>query len=202
MRFERLSRGQVLAAVSALALLFTMAADWWSSALGDEARRVEGTSNTRGAQAGEVGRAVQADARAVAEREERNAWQADGLVDRVILVLLLAAVVSALAAAALRAAGRRSRTPWSPGLLAVAASLLGALLVAYRIVQEPGADAATTVKVGPLLAVIALAGVALGSAGAVQAEAEWADLRSSAAKPRGEEADPAPSPRRRPDPPA
>ena len=90
MRLERLSRGQVLAAVAALALLLTMAADWWGSRLGDEARRVEGTTNTRGAEAGEIGRAVQADAQAVAEREERNAWQANAFIDRVILALLLA----------------------------------------------------------------------------------------------------------------
>ena len=185
MRFERLSRGQVLAAVAALALLLAMAADWWGSTLGDEARRVEGTVNTRGAEAGEVGRAVQADARAVAEREERNAWQADALVDRVILALMLLAIVSALVAAAHRAAGRRSRPPWSPAMFAVGSSLLGALLVAYRIIQEPGVDTATTVKVGPLIGVIALAAVALGSAGAVQSEYEWAEMRDSAAKPAG-----------------
>ena len=184
MRFERLSRGQLLAALAALALLFTMAADWWGSRAGDEARRVESTVNTRGAESGEVGRAVQADAQAVAEREERNAWQADGLVDRVILFVLLLTIACALAGAALRAAGRRSRPPWSPTFVAVAGALVGGLLVAYRIVQEPGVDASTTVKVWPLMAVLALAVVAVGSAGALQAEYDWADMRAATRTPR------------------
>ena len=183
MRLERLSRGQVLAAVAALALLLTMAADWWGTRLGDEARRIEETAQTRGAEAGEVGRAVKADARAVAEREERNAWQADALVDRVILVALLLAIAGALATAVQRSLGRRSRPPWSPAMVAVAAALIGALLVAYRIIQEPGVDSATTLKIGPLLAVVALALIAIGAAGTVQAEYEWADMRTSASKP-------------------
>lgn len=180
MRFERLSRGQVLAAVSALALLLSMAADWWGSRLGDEARRIESTANTRGAGSGEIGRAVKADAQSVAEREERNAWQARGTIDRVLLVLLILAVITPLAAAAMRASGRRSRPPWTPSMIAVGSALAGSLLIAYRIIQEPGVDASTTVKVGPLLAVVALAGVALGSAGAVQSEYEWAEMRDAA----------------------
>lgn len=189
MRFERLSRGQVLAAVSALALLLTMAADWWGSRLGDEARRIETTANTRGAESGEIGRAVKADAQSVAEREERNAWQARGAIDRVLLVLLVLAVLAPLAAAAMRASGRRSRPPWTPSMIAVGTALAASLLVAYRIVQEPGVDASTTVKIGPLLAVVALAGVALGSAGAVQSEYEWADMRDAAATGAGAGAD-------------
>lgn len=192
MRLERLSRGQVLAAVAALALLLTMAADWWGSRLGDEARRVEDTAQTRGAEAGEVGRAVQADAQAVAEREERNAWQTDALVDRVILVALLLAIAGALAAAVQRSLGRRSRPPWSPAMLAVVAGLAGALLVAYRIIQEPGVDSATTLKIGPLLAVVALALIAIGAAGTVQSEYEWAELRSTASKPDNERPGPIP----------
>ena len=188
MRLERLSRGQIVAAVSALALLFTMAADWWGSRVGDEARRVESTANPRGAEAGEVGRAVQADARAVAEREERNAWQADALVDRVILIVLLLAIVAALAGAATRAAGRRWHPPWTPSAIAVAMALAGGLLVAYRIIQEPGIDAFTTVKIGPVLAVIALTGIALGAAGTVQSEYEWSEMRESAAHPQSPDA--------------
>jgi len=198
LRLERLSRGQVMAAVAALLLLLTMAADWWGTRLGDEARRVERTVNTRGAEGGEVGRAVQADARAVAEREERNAWQADALIDRIILVVLLVAMLAALAAAAHRAAGRRGMPPLTPAGIAIGAALLGALLVAYRIIQEPGVDSATTVKLGPLLAEFALAGIAIGSAGAVQAEYEWAELRQSAAKPeRGAQPGPMPPAQRR-----
>jgi drug/metabolite transporter (DMT)-like permease len=178
-RLERLSRGQVLAAVAALALLLTMAMDWYGSKVGDEARRLESNAVTRGAEAGEVGRAVKADAQAVAEREERNAWQVTATIDRVITFLLLLAVVAALVAAVQRAAGRRSLPPWTPTLLAVGASLLGALLISYRVIQEPGVDDLTTVKIGPLLALTALAGIAIGSASAAQAEFEWAEMRET-----------------------
>jgi drug/metabolite transporter (DMT)-like permease len=178
-RLERLSRGQVLAAVAALALLLTMAMDWYGSRVGDEARRLESNAVTRGVEAGEVGRAVKADAQAVAEREERNAWQATATIDRVIAFLLLLAIVASLASAVQRASGRRSLPPWTPSLLALGAALLGSLLVAYRIIQEPGVDDLTTVKIGPLLALVALAGVAIGSASAAQAEYEWAEVRET-----------------------
>lgn len=183
MRFERLTRGQVLAAVAALALLLVMAMDWYGTRLGDEARRVERTANPAGPQGGEIGRTLQQDARAVAMREEKNAWQADALVDRVLLAFLLLSVATALGAAVLRSEGRRYEPPWTPSALAAVCAVIAAMLVAYRIIQEPGLDSLTTVKAGPLLALIALAGVGIGSAHAFQKEVEWADMRRAAAGP-------------------
>ena len=70
----------------------------------------------------------------------------------------------ALAAAFFRAAGRRFDPPLTPSGLAAIASLLGALLVTYRIVQEPGIDAGSTVQSGAVLAVGALGLLALATA--------------------------------------
>ena len=51
-----------------------------------------------------------------------------------------------------------------------------AILVAYRIIQEPGLDAGTNVKAGAPLALLALALIALGSSSALRAdEKEAAD---------------------------
>lgn len=180
MRLERLTRGHVLAAVAALALLLTMAMDWYGSREGDAAHQVLKTSNPRGAQGGEVGRALQSDAKAIVAREEKNAWQADALIDRILLGFLLLSVFLPLAAAGLRSEGRRFEPPWTLSSVAAAAATIAALLVAYRIIQEPGLDAETNIKLGVPLALVALAGVAFGSAEAFQKEVDWSTMRRTA----------------------
>lgn len=167
---RRLTRGDAIAAVAALALLLAMAMDWYGTKLGDEARRIEETARSEGAVAGEVGRRLREDARVVAEREERNAWQAGGAVDRVLLGSLLAAAALALGAGALRAAGRRPGRLPSPSGLAAAAGSVGAVLIAYRMLEQPGLDAEATVKAGALLGLLAVAALALGAADALRAE--------------------------------
>jgi hypothetical protein len=179
-RLERLTAGHAVAAVAALALLLIMAIDWYGSEQADLARSLESPAATRGADAGEVGRAVQQDAQRIIARDEKNAWQADGTIDRVLLGLLLLSVFLPLAAAALRSEGRRFEPPWTPTGLAAISAALAAVLVAYRVVNEPGADAATTIKPGPALALAALAAVGLASAAAYRKEAEWTAVRRSA----------------------
>ena len=185
MRLERLTRGHVLAAVAALALLLTMAMDWYGSREGDAAQQVLENSNPRGAQAGEVGRELQADAKAIIAREEKNAWQANELVDRILLAFLLLSVILPLAAAALRSEGRRFQPPWTLSSLSALAATIAALLIAYRIIQEPGVDAETNIKLGLPLALVALAGVAFGSGEAFQKEVDWATMRQAAASAQG-----------------
>lgn len=180
MRLERLTRGHVLAAVAALVLLLIMAMDWYGSHQADQARKIESQANTRGGEGGEVGRAVQQDAQAVIARDEKNAWQEKETIDRVLLVLLLLTIAAALVAAALRAEGRRFEPPWTPTALVALLALVTGLLVAYRIIQQPGPNSETTVKIGPVLAIVALALIGLGSASAFQKEVEWASLRQSA----------------------
>lgn len=172
MTFTRLTRGDWVAFGAALALLLFLAVDWYGTAQGDEARRLEALSEPSGALAGEVEREVREDARFAAERAEKNAFQADAVIDRLLLLVLLAAAATAVAAAYLRAAGRRMEPPRSASALASILGALGALLVAYRMVQEPGLDAATTVKAGALLGLVASAVLALGARAAQRAEAD------------------------------
>ena len=54
------------------------------------------------------------------------------------------------------------------------------MLVAYRILNEPGDDASTTLKIGVPLGLIALAVIGLASASAFQGEVDWADMRRTA----------------------
>jgi hypothetical protein len=184
-RFERLARGHVVAAVAALVLLLVMAMDWYGSHAADEAHQVANNVQTRGADAGEAGRAMQQDAERVIARDEKNAWQEGATLDRVILALLLLSVFVPLYAAAHRAAGKRSEPPWTPSAFAAIVAAAAALLVAYRIINQPGNDLTTTVKIGAPLGLIALAAVGLGSAWAFQGEAEWAEMRRTASESDG-----------------
>ena len=91
MKRGRLLLGDVVALLAALALLLVMAVDWYGTTQGDEDRRVQGLARPHGAQAGEIARQVRQRAAEEAEAVEQNAWQADALVDRLILIALLAA---------------------------------------------------------------------------------------------------------------
>jgi hypothetical protein len=187
----RLRAAHWAAFLAALALVFVTAMDWYSTTSGDEARRIEELADPEGAAGGEVERELQEDARVAAEGAEKNAWQADGVIDRVILVALLLtaalAVLAAFAARAPRARAERGRDaaahsgsdrepPRTPrgaiapiGVAGIAAAVT-ALLVTYRIFEEPGFDAATTIKAGAPLALVVLGVIALASAVALRTE--------------------------------
>jgi hypothetical protein len=168
--FERLIGADVLAMLTALALLFAMSADWYSSREGEEARRIERATEPRGAAGGEVSRGVEERARIRAEEEERNAWQLRDPLDRVILVALLGTALLALGAGFLRAAGRRFDPPWTPSALAAMLAFPSALLVGFRMLDQPGPNAATTVKSGAPIALVLLGLLVLACARAVRAE--------------------------------
>ena len=172
MNLERLLRADIVAGVAALALLFVMATDWYSTNIGNEARRIEQLSEPQGGAGGQLERENREDARLAAEQEERNAWQESGTIDRAILLGLLATVILALASAVLRAAGRRFEPPGTPTTATAMAATLTALLVAYRTIQEPGFDEATTIESGAPLAIIVLAVIALACRSAMEAEAD------------------------------
>jgi hypothetical protein len=87
----------------------------------------------------------------LAESQERNAWQEDALIDRIILIALLATSALGVGAAFWRASGRESDGLGAFGLAGLAACI-SAVLVLYRIIQEPGFDDLTTVKIGAPLA--------------------------------------------------
>ena len=195
MSLSRLTRADWIAWLAALALLFVMAMDWWSNALGDDARQTESVAPTGGAESGEIGRQVEETARLTAEAQERNAWDPVAAIDGVILIVLLLAIAWTLAAVIARAMGRRYDV--SLAAVAGATAAVGAALVAYRIVQEPGVDSITTVKIGAPLAVLCAAALALANSSAMSNErepAEAADEPPAAEDPPAAEEQPAPEP--------
>jgi drug/metabolite transporter (DMT)-like permease len=167
MTFTRLRLADWVAFLAALALLFVTAADWYSSKGGEQAREFEQGAPTRG-----EGAELAEDAAATAESEERNAWQADGGIDRLILVGLLGTAALAIYAAFTRAAGRRYPGGLGPTALAGVAAALTALLVLYRMLQEPGFDDVTTVQAGAPLALGVLGVLAFACATSLRAEEE------------------------------
>ena len=170
MTFTRLTRGDWLAAVAALALLLVMAMDWYSTEAGVDARKDEKLIEPRGATAGEVSRALDESARIAAEEAEENAWQADPFPDRVILFALLATAALAIAAAFLRAAGMRFEPPWTPSAIAAVLGLFTALLLAARIIQKPSVDIGSVIKLGAPLGLLCLGTLVLGARAAWNAE--------------------------------
>lgn len=163
-------RGHLVAGVAALALLFVMAIDWYGTAAGDEFREIE--RQTEGIpQLSEENE----DAQAEAEREEQNAWQVDGVIDRVILGFLLATVALALLTAFTRWMGAKPTRGIGPAGLTALLATVSALLVAYRIIQEPGLDAGTHVKLGAPLALVPLAAIALGMSSALKTDESEAE---------------------------
>ncbi|MGH2744082.1 MAG: hypothetical protein ACRDN8_16725 [Thermoleophilaceae bacterium] len=172
MTFARLRAADWVAFLAALALLFVTAADWYSTKGGEQAREFEQGAPVRG-----EGAELADDAAAAAENEERNAWQVDAGIDRVVLVALLGTAAFAIYAAFMRAAGRRYDGGLSPTAWAGLAAALTALLVLYRVIQEPGFDAVTTVRFGAPLALGVLGVIAFACATSVRAEEEGTEFR-------------------------
>jgi drug/metabolite transporter (DMT)-like permease len=171
MTFLRLTRGHLVAAVAALALIGVTAVDWYSTEQGQEQRRLERIQGGPDENSPDpVGRELSEELSIGAEGEERNVWQASGALDRIVLVLVLGAVLLALAAAALRAADRRYAPPYTPSVLAAATATLAALLVALRIFQVGAVEAGGIVKIGAPLGLLAVGVLALGAARAARAE--------------------------------
>lgn len=180
MRFERLARGHIVAAVAALALLLVMAMTWYGSHEADLARQLGNGANIGGAEAGETGRAVKEDADRIIARDEKNPWQEQARVDRVLLALLLLSVFVPLFAAGLRAAGKRPSAPWTPSAFAALTAAAAGVLLAYRIVNKPGNDVETTVKTAAFLGLLLLAVIGVAAASGFRAEAESAETGSPA----------------------
>jgi hypothetical protein len=160
MTFTRLGRGDLLAMVAALALLLVMSLDWYTTKLGEQARDVSSkiqpqlnreTTPTESEKEDEF-----------AETQEKNAWQADAVIDRLIVIVLLAAAVLAVVAAWARAAGK-SIGPPSPSTLASIVGLVACLLLVYRILQPPGANSGAVVKVGAPLGLLCIGLLTIGA---------------------------------------
>ena len=167
MTFLRLNRWDWVAFAAALALLLAMSLDWYTTRQGEECRRIESIQTPRGGvQSDLIGGDVRRSARECAEKREKNAWQASGAIDRLVMLVLLGTIAAAAANAFLRAAGREFDPRRSPSAIAGWAGLVGALLILYRILQPPGFNEAAVVKAGaPIgLALVGIVAIASRSA--------------------------------------
>jgi hypothetical protein len=170
MTFTRLGRGDLLAMVAALALVLVMAMDWYTTKLGEQARDVQKkilpqvNNQTVPSESAKEG--------AFADSQEKNAWQADALIDRLILIALVAAAVLAIVAAWARAADKRVRLlGLSPSALASIVGLAACLMLVYRILQPPGLNSGAVVKVGAPLGLLCVGLLTLGARVAARGEA-------------------------------
>jgi hypothetical protein len=186
--FERLTIGDAIAWLAALALLLFTAVDWYSTVQGNEARQIQHDVTPQGALGGDVARNVQQQAAQTAAADEHNIWQEHRAVDRLMLIVLLGAALAAATAATLRVAGKRFDGWLTPSAIAALLAAAGALLVLYRLGNQPGDDAATTLKSGPWLALAALGVLGFGASLAVRAERDGTAWKDDS------DATPAPSP--------
>ena len=170
MTFERLRISDWVVFVAALALLFTTAPVWYSTQAGDEARRVQQQAQPdEGQPSGQAEAEVEREAGVLADNAEKNAWEANETLDRVIIVCLLLTSALGVFAGFWRASGRTARGIGPYGLCGLAACAT-ALLVLYRILQEPGNDELTTVKIGAPIALAVLGVYAFAAASSLRDE--------------------------------
>lgn len=190
----RLSLGHALAVLAALGLMLVMAMDWYTTKLGEDRREAERNAE----QLERLEPDLDEEARNLAEEEERNAWQEDGAIDRVLLIALLATVAAAVVAALTYTAGRRFAGPITPSAMVAGLALLSELLVTYRIIQEPEVDSITEISAGPPVALLCLAVVSFGAFLAMPPEHErpsrapfagWRSEKEDDSRPAAEGAD-------------
>jgi hypothetical protein len=143
MDVSRLRQGEKIAAIAGLALLVFMFLPWYG---------LDG-------QFGQIGEQLGVDT-------SIDAWGAFGGTD--LLLFLIAAV--AIALAVLTATQNAPALPVSASVITTGAGGLGALLVLYRIVNQPGPNDVIGVKFGVFLGLLACLGIAYGGFKALQDE--------------------------------
>jgi drug/metabolite transporter (DMT)-like permease len=153
--------------IAALGLLLVMATDWYSTQQGERARRDQGLVQPQYNRADDP--KVSTQLGEFADTQEKNAWQAGALIDRVILIALLAAVALALVAAWARAADRKLGPP-SPSALASVVGLVACAMLVYRILQPPGLNSAAVVKAGAPLGLLCIGLLTIGARVAARGE--------------------------------
>ena len=172
MTFARLRISDWVVFVAALALLFTTAPVWYSTKSGDEARRVQQEAKpAEGQPSGQAEAEVQREAGALADNAEKNAWEAHGTIDRIILICILLTFALGVIAGFWRAGGHPARGIGPYGLAGLMA-IVTAFLVLYRILQEPGDDDLTVVKIGAPLTLGVLGIYAFAAAMSLRDEEE------------------------------
>ena len=175
MTFYRLRVPDMVAFVAALALLVLMATTWYTTAAGAEYRRDAGLAISGAATHGQ-GPDLKGAYNAAANALEKNPWQEHALIDRLVLVALLATVAAAIFAAFARAAGKRFRSKLTPSAIASFAAAAAVLLLAYRILQPPGWNPGAVVRVGAPLGLLCVAVIALAERVAVHYERDGTEF--------------------------
>jgi hypothetical protein len=151
MELDRLSRGEQIAAVSAILLFVFMFFDWFGV-------EVSGVPGFSGEVAGGGG----------------SAWDA---LD-VIPLFLMAAIVAAVGVAVVRLTDADLEPPVSLNAIVAALGALAVLLILYRIIDPPGGggtgfegvEVDTTLKLGIFLALLSAIGIAYGGYSAMREE--------------------------------
>lgn len=177
MTFWRLRTPDWVAFVAALALVALMATTWYTTSAGAEYRRDAGLAISGAATHGQ-GPDLKGAYNAAAKALEKNPWQEHALIDRLILLALLASVAAAIFAAFARASGKRFRSKLSPSAIASFAAAAAVLLLAYRILQPPGWNPGAVVKVSAPLGLLCVAVIALAERVAVHYERDGTEFAS------------------------
>ncbi len=135
MDFGKLRTGELIAGISGVLLLIVMFFSWYG-----------------------VGGAIGEFASAAGVDTSVNAWKAFDFVD---LVLFVTAAV-AIGAALLAAAGRSVSLPVALSVVVTILGIIVALLVLYRIINQPGPNDVVDVKFGAYLGFLVCLGIAAG----------------------------------------
>lgn len=148
MKLDKLSRGELIAAISAVLLFICMFLDWFGA-------KVSGVAGFSGSVEGGGG----------------SAWDT---LD-VIPVFLMLAIVLAVGVAVVRLTDVDLELRISPNALVAAGGAFAVLLILYRMVDPPGFGVAglsvdTTLRLGIFLGLVAAGGIAYGGYSAMREE--------------------------------
>lgn len=135
MDFSRLRTGELIAGICGVLLLIVMFFSWYGI----------------GGAAGSILSAANVDTTV-------NAWKAFDFID---IVLFVAAIV-AIGAAVLSASGRSVALPVAASVIVTVLGIIVALLVLYRIINQPGPNDVVDVKFGAYLGFLLCLGIAGG----------------------------------------
>lgn len=139
MDVSRLSQGQLIAGVSAIALFIVMFLPWFGIP-GVEAQVPEGIALPEGTEVPGT------------ESENLNAWKAENPLDIYLLIVVLVALAGVLMAG-------EGALPISASAATTVLGAIGTLLVLYQVFDVPGD---LDRKIGLFLGLIAVAGVTVG----------------------------------------
>lgn len=143
-----MSQGQIVAAVSAVALVVSLFLSW--GGVGGDIPEVAIPEGTPGAEA------IQGAADAAEDAADMTGWESQNTLD--LYLAIVAGLV--LGGAAMTLSGSPGGLPFAPAAATFLLGVIGTILTVYVLIDLPeGADP----KIGLFVAIAAIAGVAIGS---------------------------------------